>query len=79
MTTQHLPLDLRRHTITIDTGPLLSRRQAAELLGVSKETVYRLVRSGELPAFRVGHQIRISQVAVENYIRAMPPPVYKEE
>jgi len=62
-----------------DTGPLLSRSEAAERLAVSKSTIYRLIRSGELPAYKVGHQVRISAVAIENYIRAQPPPVYKEE
>jgi len=63
----------------LDTGPLLSRSEAAERLAVSKSTIYRLIRSGELPAFRVGHQVRIGAVDLENYIKALPPPVYKEE
>ena len=73
--------------MTIDTpptdlmasGPLLTRQEAADALNVSKATVYRLVRSGELPAFRVGHQIRIGQTAVENYLLALPPPVEPED
>ncbi|MCU7380822.1 helix-turn-helix domain-containing protein [Clostridiales Family XIII bacterium ASD5510] len=28
--------------------------EAAEHIGVSKETIYKLVRSGEVPAFKVG-------------------------
>ena len=63
----------------MDTGPLLDRNEVADRLAVSPTTVWRLVRSGELPAYRVGRQIRLSTVDVENYIRAQPPPVYKEE
>ena len=63
----------------LDTGPLLTRTEAAERLAVSKSTIYRLIRSGELPAYKVGHQVRVAAVAIENYIKALPPPVYKEE
>ena len=62
----------------LDHGPLLSRAAAAEFLGVSCSTVYRLLRRNELPAYRVGHSIRISQVAIENYLRQLPPP-HKED
>jgi excisionase family DNA binding protein len=57
----------------IDHGPLLDRHEAAQFLGVSTSTVYRLIRGGELPAHRVGHSIRISQVALEIYLRQLPP------
>jgi excisionase family DNA binding protein len=57
----------------IDHGPLLTRGEAAEFLNVSESTVYRLIRGGELPAYRVGHSIRISQVALESYLRQLPP------
>jgi excisionase family DNA binding protein len=52
---------------------LLTRAEAAEFLNVSESTVYRLVRGGELPAYRVSHSIRISQVALEVYLRQLPP------
>ena len=35
------------------SGPLLTARDVAELLGVSAETVLRYVRRGELPAIRL--------------------------
>ncbi len=56
-----------------DTGPLLTRGEAASFLNVSESTVYRLIRGGELPAYRVSHSIRISQVALEIYLRQLPP------
>jgi len=62
----------------IDHGPLLTRAEAAEFLNVSDQTVYRILRRGELPAYRVGHSIRISQVALENYLRAQSPPLQED-
>jgi excisionase family DNA binding protein len=62
----------------IDHGPLLTRGEAAQFLNVSDQTVYRILRRGELPAYRVGHSIRISQVALENYLRAQSPPLQED-
>jgi excisionase family DNA binding protein len=39
--------------------PLLTPDEAAYALAVSRETVYRLLRSGRLPSVRVGSQYRI--------------------
>ena len=61
------------------TGPMLNRQAAAGALGVSAATVYRLVRSGELQAYRIGHQIRIAQVDLEDYVRAHPAPQTEDE
>jgi excisionase family DNA binding protein len=63
----------------VDYGPLLDRHEAAQFLAVSDSTVYRLIRGGELPAYRVGHQIRLTQVDLENYLRALPLPTEQED
>lgn len=63
----------------IDHGPLLTRGEAAEFLAVSDSTVYRLIRGGALPAYRVGHQIRLTQTDLENYLKAFPPPIEQED
>jgi len=75
-----------RHTLDhglpgdpVDYGPLLTRGEAAEFLAVSDSTVYRLIRGGELPAYRVGHQIRLTQVDLENYLRGLPLPTEQED
>lgn len=63
---------------------MLTVRQTAERLAVSQTSVYALVRSGELPSFRIGGAIRISEVDVETFLsgcrqaRTPPPPVRKE-
>jgi len=49
---------------------LLSVSEIAEHLKVSKMTVYRLIRSGELDAVRIGHSFRVTLTAVEAYVRA---------
>lgn len=49
--------------------PLLSVRAAAELLSVSSRTVYALVERGELPAIRVGGQIRFVPSTLEEWLR----------
>jgi excisionase family DNA binding protein len=63
----------------VDYGPLLDRHEAAEFLGVSSSTVYRLLRKGDLRAYRVGHQIRLTQTDIENYLKAFPPPTEQED
>jgi excisionase family DNA binding protein len=42
-------------------APLLSIAEAAELLRISRATVYRLIGAGEMPALRVGHSLRIDR------------------
>ena len=45
------------------SGKLLSPRQAAELLGVNRETIYRLCARGALPFVRIGSILRIDLAA----------------
>ncbi len=51
-------------------GPLSDLRfltvaEVADMMRVSNMTVYRLVKSGELPAVRFGRSYRIPETAVE--------------
>ncbi|MFC8047206.1 helix-turn-helix domain-containing protein [Nocardia sp. NPDC057353] len=46
----------------------LTVAEVAELMRVSKMTVYRLVHSGELPAVRVGRSFRVHAKAVHEYL-----------
>lgn len=43
---------------------LLTVSEVAAMLRVSKMTIYRMVNSGELPAFRVGRSFRIRAAAM---------------
>lgn len=46
----------------------LTVAEVAQLMRVSKMTVYRLVHSGELPAVRVGRSFRVHSKAVHEYL-----------
>ncbi|MDP9021254.1 MAG: helix-turn-helix domain-containing protein [Actinomycetota bacterium] len=47
---------------------LLTVSEVADLLRVSTMTVYRLIRSGELPAVRVGRNYRVRRGELESYL-----------
>jgi excisionase family DNA binding protein len=47
---------------------MLSYSQAAEALGVSPRSVRRLVKSGELPAAKVGGSVRIREDALQRFV-----------
>ncbi len=47
----------------------LTVAEVAQLMRVSKMTVYRLVHSGELTAVRVGRSFRVPEHAVHRYLR----------
>ncbi|GAA3818268.1 helix-turn-helix domain-containing protein [Cellulomonas soli] len=43
--------------------------EVADIMRVSKMTVYRLLHSGELPGVRVGRSFRVPQDALDHYLR----------
>ena len=51
-----------------DKGTFLTVAEVADIMRVSKMTVYRLVHAGELPAVRVGRSIRVHASAVKEYL-----------
>ena len=48
-------------------GTVLRPAEVARELRISRVTVYELIRRGELPATRVGHQFRIEASALATY------------
>jgi excisionase family DNA binding protein len=46
----------------------LTVAEVAEVMRVSKMTVYRLVHAGDLPAVRFGRSYRVPESAVEQYV-----------
>lgn len=46
----------------------LTALEVAELLKITKNTVYELVKRGELPGYKVGKKLRIDKRDVQNYI-----------
>jgi excisionase family DNA binding protein len=49
-------------------SPLLSINEVAELLGISRPTVYALIRRGDLAPIRVGERLRFEQADVRSYL-----------
>jgi excisionase family DNA binding protein len=47
----------------------LTVSEVADVMRVSKMTVYRLIHSGEMPAVRFGRSYRVPESAVEQYLR----------
>lgn len=63
-----------RGTSTSVLPDLYSVEQVADLLGVSQKTVRRIIAAKELPVYRFGHQLRISQPDLAAFIaRARQP------
>ncbi len=52
------------------TDPLLLRaEEVAQLLGVSKSMVFKLIAAGELPSLRLGHAVRVPAAPLREWVR----------
>jgi excisionase family DNA binding protein len=49
----------------------LTVAEVADMMRVSRMTVYRLVHSGELPAIRFGRSFRVPESAVAHMLQAV--------
>jgi excisionase family DNA binding protein len=60
---------------------LLTLAEAANLLQVSTRTLQRMIRNGQLPAFKVGGQWRLRETQLRQWVesRETPPPEAREE
>jgi excisionase family DNA binding protein len=52
--------------MAIEKRVCLTVPEAAEILGISRNFAYELVKRGELPSIRFGKRILISRIALEN-------------
>lgn len=58
------------HTTNFPSQPRMhSRDDIARMLGVSKQTVDRLIRSGELAALKVGRRVLIADTDLQALIQ----------
>ena len=55
-------------TGSFDDVRFLTVAEVAEMMRVSKMTVYRMVHAGELPAIRFGRSFRVPEPAVREYL-----------
>ncbi len=46
----------------------MTLEDVADMLGVNYQLIYRLVRSGELPAIRLGRVYRVTQEDLQSYL-----------
>lgn len=51
-----------------DYGDILTVDELCEVLRVSENVAYRLIRENTIPAFKVGRIYKIPKKAVENFI-----------
>lgn len=59
---------MHRVAQSFSTSRFLTVQEVAELMRVSTMTVYRLIKSGDLPAVRVGRSFRVRDVDVDAYL-----------
>ena len=57
--TRSIPLILS--VLSLDLGDILTVHDVAEFLKIPKQTVYRMVRSGDLCAFKAGKHWRVQR------------------
>jgi len=57
-------------TVKISMNEVLTLWEVADFLKIHRSTVYRLVKRGELPAFRVGTDWRFNRVSIEEWLRS---------
>lgn len=51
-----------------DLGEMYEPEAIADALGVGRATVYRLIRSGELRACKIGRQYRVPELWLKEYL-----------
>lgn len=61
----------------IGVEPLLTREQAAELLGISVSGVKRQIRKRNLRAVRLGRLVRIEPADLREFVNRFPDAVAK--
>ena len=66
---------------SLAAGAFLTVAEVAAAMRVSTMTVYRLIKTGELAAIRVGHNYRIREDDLERYLtaRSVPAPSVQVE
>ncbi len=65
------------HQDTQPFEPLLTYRQAADILGVTERTIWTLVDQGKLPAVRFGRSVRIDPTDLRSLINSAKRPAQK--
>lgn len=48
---------------------LLEIHEIQQLLGIGRNKVYNLIRSGEIAAFKIGREWKVTENAIDEYIK----------
>jgi excisionase family DNA binding protein len=59
-----------RHVTNVDDVKVLKVTEVAHALRVSKMTVYRMIKTGELKTIKVGRSFRIHEKSFADYLAA---------
>ena len=65
-----MPPDFDNERYEVETeNEILTPAEVMNILFIGRNSFYKLVHSGELPAFRIGKLWRVSREALEGYCR----------
>jgi excisionase family DNA binding protein len=65
-----LPLPQNHRATAVEDLPLvMTPAEVAQALGIGKNSIYALLRSGALKSLRVGRLIKITRSALEEYLQ----------
>jgi excisionase family DNA binding protein len=56
----------------------LGYEEARRLVGLSRTTLYRLVKTGEIKGARIGRSVRINRASLEEYMERQTVGGYQE-
>lgn len=56
------------------TRPTLTVKEAAELLGIGRNTAYEAVKRGEIPSIRIGSRVVVPRAAFERLLACGDSP-----
>jgi excisionase family DNA binding protein len=51
---------------------LLNPEEAAEILGMSRSSIYKLITAGEIQSVKIGRSRRILTSALEKFVESLP-------
>jgi excisionase family DNA binding protein len=60
---------MQKPVVISPIGGIYSTDQVAQMLGVHRHTVQRLIRSGELGAIKVGRRLRITDEQLKAFVQ----------
>jgi excisionase family DNA binding protein len=70
LATQRVIMNTMTQQKTRETGRWMRIREVSTILGLARGTVYKLIKTGDLPSARVGKAIRVSEEALQDWMKA---------